>query len=244
MKSRAYDTMMGGFRTTQWELIAKATEPQGQEREEALEELCRIYWPAVYTYIRRKGFSPVDAQDLTQEFLFHLVKGEMLNEVQAEKGRFRSYLAVCCNHHISNHRDASQTLKRGGGIQFQSLDFESAELAYEAALVDDVNPEKEFTRRWISVLLGRVMAQLEEDYAEDGKEALFTALEPALTGSKQELSYRELAAQMKTTEANVQVMVHRLRRKFSDILREEIKSTLLDPSELDEELRYLITSLS
>lgn len=116
MKSRAYDTMLAGFQTTRWELIANASEPRRPEREQALEDLCRIYWPAIYAYIRKKGFSPTDSQDLTQDFLFQLVKGTMLEEVQAEKGRFRSYLAACCNHFISNHRDAANTLKRGAGF--------------------------------------------------------------------------------------------------------------------------------
>jgi RNA polymerase sigma-70 factor (ECF subfamily) len=243
MKSRTYDTLVAGFQTTRWELVAKASAPQGLEREQALEELCRIYWPVIYAYIRKKGFSPVDSQDLTQDFLFHLVKGTMLDEVRSEKGRFRSYLAACCNHFLSNHRDATNTIKRGGGIQFLSLDFVSTEMGYEAGLVHGITPEKEFARRWATVLLARVMAQLEEDYAEDGKDEIFKALSPILTGERQELTYRELAVQIETTEANIQVMAHRLRRKFADLLREEIKS-LADPSELEEELRYLISALS
>ena len=236
--------MVAGFHTTRWEMIAKASEPFGSEREQALEDLCRMYWPAIYSYIRKKGFSPMDSQDLTQDFLLNLIRGTMLDDVQAEKGRFRSYLAVCCNHFISNFRDASKTLKRGGGIQFLSLDFATAEMGYEAGLINGVTPEVEFARRWASVLLARVMAQVRQDYNEDGKETIFLALQPILTGELQERTYRELAEQLKTSEANIQVMVHRLRRKFADLLKEEIKSTLADPSELKEELHYLLAALS
>ena len=244
MKSHIYDTLGARFQTTRWELIAKASKPQGAEHEQALEELCQIYWPALYSFIRRKGFSSADSQDLTQDFLFQLIKGTMLETVEAEKGRFRSFLAACCNNFISNHRDAANTIKRGGGIQFISLDFVATELKYEAELGHSVTPEKEFVRKWATLLLARVMIKLGEDYREDGKEAIFRALYPVLIGNRKELTYRELAELVGTSEANIQVMVHRLRRKFSDLLREEVRATLVDPSELDEEIRFLIAAVS
>jgi DNA-directed RNA polymerase specialized sigma24 family protein len=243
MNARSYDTLFAGFKTTRWELILQ-TRANAEDRRRALEELSVIYWPSMYAFIRMKEFGRADAEDLTQEFLALLFEGSMLEEVAPDKGRFRSYLAACCTHFLSNKRDAAKAIKRGGRAFFLSLDFDAAEIGYQSALVDAETPEKVFQRKWAADLLAGTMARLEHDYVEDGKEKLYRTIQPVLLGDANLPAYRDLAVQLETTEANIQVLIHRMRRKFGDLLRDEVKATLIDASEVEDELRFLIKVLS
>jgi DNA-directed RNA polymerase specialized sigma24 family protein len=243
MNSRSVDTFVAGFQTTRWDLIV-AARGDSQANFEALEQLCSIYWPCVYAFVRRKGFIRADAEDLTQEFISAMANGSMLNAVTQDKGRFRSYLAACCLHFLSNRRDAANAQKRGGGIQFVSLDFEAAEIGYQRTLVDHDDPEKILCKKWALALLNQAMFRLERDYIEDGKGIIYQTLHPVLIGDGELSQYQKLATVIGTTEANVQVLVHRMRRKFADLLRDEVRSTLVDPSNLQDELLLLLSTLS
>jgi RNA polymerase sigma factor (sigma-70 family) len=241
--SDVHDTLSSGFQTTKWQMVVAAGSDQTPTRKQALEELCRIYWPAIYAHIRRQGFSPPDAEDHTQEFFCRLIGGAMLQPLSSEKGRFRSYLLACCNHYISNSRDYANAQKRGGGLLFLSIDAAVGESVFQAALKDPVTPEMEFERSWANALMERVLIKLQKDYQEAGNEKIFALLHPLITDVSPRGEYARLAHRLNVTESNLQIMVHRLRRKHVELLRNEVKSTLVDPSELEGELRHLIAAL-
>jgi RNA polymerase sigma factor (sigma-70 family) len=244
MTSDVNDTLSSGFQTTQWQMVMAAGSSDSPVHKQAMEELCKIYWPAIYAHIRRQGFSPADAEDHTQEFFYRLIERPMLNQTSSEKGRFRSYLMACCNHYISNSRDYAKAQKRGGNLMFVSIDTAMAEHGFQATLKDPVTPEREFERGWANALMERVLIQLQRNYQNEGHGDIFALLHPLITDAFPRGEYAQLAARLEVTEANLQVMVHRLRRKHVELLRNEVKSTLLDHSELEDELRHLISALS
>lgn len=223
--------------------MAARAEPPDRAME-ALEILCRTYWYPLYAYVRRRGFSPHDAQDLTQAFFAHLLGIDFLKSIAREKGKFRSFLLAALNHFLANEWDKAQTAKRGGGARFISLDDEAAESRYRLEPVDEASPEKIFARRWALTLLEQVMTRLRAEFAANGKAELFDELKAFLSGGHGKSTYADVAARLRLTEGAVKVAVHRLRQRNRQLLRAEIAHTVSSPAEIDDEIKHLFAALS
>ncbi|MCI0491291.1 MAG: sigma-70 family RNA polymerase sigma factor [Blastocatellia bacterium] len=229
------------FATTHWSLILAAGREATPESEKALAALCATYWYPLYAYVRRKGYQMPEAQDMTQGFFARLLEKNYLQDVDRERGKFRSFLLASLNHFLANEWDRERAQKRGGGIKFIPLD--TAEDLYSLDPADKLTPEKLFERRWATTLLDQVLALLKEEFAGAGKAALFDRLKDFLTGAESRDSYKQAAAELEMSEGAVKVAVHRMRRRFRRLLRAEIAKTVANPAEIDDEIRYLLSAL-
>lgn len=228
------------FATTRWSVVLAARDGSEAEARDALEELCRSYWYPLYTYIRSRGHAPEEAADLTQGFFAELLEKDLLQAIDRDKGRFRSFLLGALKFYISHERDKTRTLKRGGGTRVLSLDADAAENRYRHEPTEDLTPEQVFERRWGLTVMERAMERLEAASlgADVGGER-FARLKPFLTGSESELPYRDVAEELGTTEGAVKSAVHRMRQSYGRLLREEIANTAA-PDEVDDEVRHLL----
>jgi RNA polymerase sigma factor (sigma-70 family) len=229
------------FHTTHWSLVVAAGQ---DESDEALARLCADYWPPLYAYVRRCGYSLHAAQDVTQEFFTRLLDKDYLQSADRERGRFRSFLLTAFKHFLANERKASRAQKRGGGKLTFSLDFHAAEQAYQAAAVDSRTPEWLFEQQWALRLLDRVLHRLAEEYAAAGKGAMFVELRECLAGESDHRPYGSIAADLGISEAAVKMAVHRLRKRYRELLRDKIAQTVAHPAEIEDEIRQLFTSLA
>ena len=233
------------FRPTRWSLVLSAAGQQGAgSAGQSLEQLCALYWRPLYAYIRHQGASPQDAQDATQEFFARLLEKDFLHSVDPAKGRFRSFLLAALKHFLSNERDKARAQKRGGGQALVPLDFAGAETGLGFQPADALTPDKLFERRWALDLLEHSLARLREEYSTHGKELLYDELKTTLTEGRGSVPYAELAARLKSSEAAVKMAVHRLRRRYREVLRAEIAETVADESEVEDELRQVMRALS
>jgi RNA polymerase sigma factor (sigma-70 family) len=230
------------FVTTHWSVVLAAGNAGSSDAAQALEKLCETYWYPLYAYLRHRRHSPEDAQDLTQEFFARLLASHALGAVHPAKGRFRSFLLASLNHFLANEWDKARAQKRGGGRPVISL--EAAETRYRAEPSDDLSPERIFERHWALTLLAQVAARLREDYHAAGKGEVFEALQGYLAGEKGPAPYRETAGRLGLSVDALKKAVQRLRRRYGELLREEIAHTVSGPAEVDEEIRYLRTVLS
>ena len=205
----------------------------------ALEQLCQIYWYPLYAYVRRRGYSPHDAEDLTQEFFARLLHKNYLADIQREKGKFRSFMLAALNHFLASEWDRVRAQKRGGGKPAISLNAEAAETRYKLEPADTLTAERIYERRWALTLLSQALASLQREYETDGKKALFEELHFCLTGERSNLPYAQLAARLHMSEGTVKVAVHRLRHRYREVLRAEIANTLSDQDDIEEEVRHL-----
>lgn len=231
------------FATTRWTLIAAAQDRASPDARAALAALCTAYWYPLYAFIRRQGYPAHEAQDLTQEFFSRLLEKDYLRVVDRDKGKFRSFLLAACKHFLANERDRLQAQKRGGGRDHFSLDVRAAESRYGLEPAHNLTPEKLFDRRWALTLLDQVLAGLKEETARTGKHGLFEALKVFLTGEKTATSYTQLAERLAMTPGAVKVAVHRLRRRYRELLREAIARTVENPGDIDGEIRDLFAAL-
>lgn len=231
------------FATTHWSLIVAAQDRGAPEAGAALAELCRAYWYPLYAFIRREGHSADDAQDVTQEFFARLLEKDYLATVDRARGKFRSFLLAACRHFLSNERDRVRAQKRGGGRHALSLDFPGAEQRYSREPAHDLTPEKLFERRWALTLLDQVLARLREEFVRSEKAALFHRLKGFLMGQKDAGRYRQIAEELGMSEGAVKVTVHRLRKRYRELLQEEISRTVHDPGQVEEEIRDLFVAL-
>jgi len=225
------------FPTTSWSLVLAAKQEGAAVSGEALERLCKLYWYPVYGFIRARGHSPDAARDLTQEFFLRLLDKRHLNAIDAPRGRFRWFLQTAVRNFLANEYDRAQAQKRGGGHAFLSLEMEGAEQMYRIEPADPHTPETIFDRRWGLLLLSRAMERMREETPN------FDRLQPHLMGDEDRISYKELAAELGSTEGAARVAVHRLRRRFGEILLEEIAGTVRDENEVDGELQFLMGAL-
>jgi RNA polymerase sigma-70 factor (ECF subfamily) len=233
------------FGQTQWSIVLGAAgKGDVALAEQSLEKLCRIYWLPLYTYIRRQGETPHDAQDLTQEFFACLLEKDFLGSVDQTKGRFRSFLLASLKHFLSNQRDRARAQKRGGGQTPLPLDFSDAESSIGVQPADPQTPERAFQRRWAMTLLEQALARLRKEYTDRGKQVLFEQLKPTLTEGRGSVAYAELAEKLGMNEASVKMAVHRLRQHYRGVLRAEIAETVAHPSEVEDELREVFRALS
>ncbi len=221
----------------------RAGEKSGPARRCALEELAGLYWFPLYAYIRRRGHGAPQAEDLTQEFFARLVEKRVLAAADRSKGKFRSFLLASVKNFLANEWDKSQTLKRGGGRPLVALDALDAEARYALEPADDLTPERLFERRWALAVLDQVLARLRQEYvARDGGE-LFEALKGSLAGAADTPTYEALARRLGMTEGALKVAAHRLRKRYRELLRDEISQTVASPELVDEEIRYLLGCL-
>jgi RNA polymerase sigma-70 factor (ECF subfamily) len=227
------------FATTHWSVVLAASQDGSSAAATALEQLCRTYWYPLYAYLRRRGYSEHDAQDLTQGFLAQLLERRSIQNVEPAKGRFRSFLLASLNYFLADERDRARAEKRGGGRELLSLEFQQAEGWYRLEPVDERDPETLYERRWAMTLLDQALSRLAQDFRESGKDALFPHLEPFLVEGSRGPSYREVAAITGLSEEAVKKAVQRMRRRYHELFRQEIAQTVASPTEVDEELRHL-----
>lgn len=211
---------------------------------EALAKLCQTYWYPLYAYVRRRGHSPEDAQDLTQEFFARLLERNWVGTADQTRGRFRSFLLSAMNHFLADEWDKARAQKRGGGLPLVPLQFDTAETRYRLEPADNVTPERSFELRWALTLLEEVLNQLRSEYEQEGKGDLFAALHPCLVGERTTQPYEELATKLGVSEGTVKAAVHRLRQRYRRLLRDEIAQIVSGPDEVDEELRHLFSVLA
>jgi RNA polymerase sigma-70 factor (ECF subfamily) len=232
-----------GFVATRWTVVLAAAKGRDSpEVADAMAELCRTYWYPLYAFIRRRGYESHEAEDLTQEFFARLLERHVLVGIDREKGKFRAFLLAAAKHFLANERDRAQAQKRGGGRAMIAWDCLNAEARYRLEPAHDLTPERLFERRWALALLDRVLARLQAEFDEGGKTRLFEALKGALAGGL-ESTYAAIAERLGMSEVAVKVAVHRLRRRYRHLLREEIAHTVADPTEIDEEIRHLLDCL-
>jgi RNA polymerase sigma-70 factor (ECF subfamily) len=213
----------------------------------ALAELCRLYWYPLYVFARRRGHSPEDAQDLTQGFFLHLLEHRALARVDRLKGKFRSFLLASFQNYLSIEAHRARSLKRGGNREFVTLtlDLERAESRYLLEPADALTAEKIFDARWAMTLLGRAMTLLGEEYAAQDKTSTFEMLNAFLDLSNRKAPppYEQAADALQVSVGSVKTLIHRLRKRFASILREEVARTVSDPVEVDGEIHALCDAL-
>ncbi|MGE3310179.1 MAG: RNA polymerase sigma factor [Limisphaerales bacterium] len=233
----------GGFATTHWSVVLSAGAPGGTGAEVALERLCRDYWYPLYAFLRRQGVGPQDAEDLTQDFLADLLRRESLQSVDPGKGRFRSFLLVALKRFLINARERSRAAKRGGGAEHVAFDTDLAENRYLKEPSGGWSADRIYERRWALILLERVMTRLKSEAAGRGKSAEFEVLKVFLTAEAPSTRYAEAGSVVGLTENAARVAVHRLRRRFRELFREEIAHTVSRPEDIDDEIRHLLAAL-
>jgi len=228
------------FATTHWSVVLEA-QGESPAAQEALEKLCRAYWRPIYTFVRRQGIGPTDAEDLTQGFFASLLEHRNLNAVRKEQGRLRSYLLGALKYFVGEERRRTMAIKRGKGQRLIPLEeFRASERAgLEPA--DAVTPELLYERRWASTVLERVLNLLKDEYQSAGNTVLFDSLKQLLAGEPDSPPQKDIAAQLDMTENAVRQALYRFRQRYQSLLREEIAHTVATPGDIEDELRHLIT---
>jgi RNA polymerase sigma-70 factor (ECF subfamily) len=237
-------TPRSAFVTTHWSVVVKAGQSDTPRVHQALSHLCETYWYPLYTYVRKRGYSPEDAQDLTQEFFARLLERKWVSEANQERGRFRSFLLSAMNHFLADEWDKARAQKRGGGVTKVPLQLGTAETRYGVEPADPITPEQSFERRWALTLLEQVLKCLQQDYEQEGKAKLFAELRFAISADQAAIPYAELAARLGMSEAAIRVSVYRLRKEYRQALRAQIAETVTDEAEVAAELAYLREILS
>jgi len=232
------------FQTTHWSVILAAKDACSPRSQEAMEKLCRAYWPPLYAFIRREGYSIAEAQDLTQDFFARLLSKDYLQHLQHREGKFRSFLLTFLKHFLADERDRSGAQKRGGGRSFLSLDEMTAEERNLSEPRNELSPDQIFERRWAQTVFDRGLQRLEQEYTAEGRSDLFHELKDLQPGRHGEESYAEIAARLGLAEGTIKSAIHRLRKRHQEILRDEIAQTVGLPEEVDAEIRNLLVILS
>jgi len=244
MNDQTLHTLPGSsqFPTTRWTLVVAARDPGRKEARSALVSLCERYWYPLYAYLRRRGYPADQAQDLTQEFFMRVLEGRYLDRADPEKGRFRSFLLTSLKFFVSDEGDRQRALKRGGG-SIVPLEFASGEERYQREPAHDETPERIFERRWALSVLDRVVERLREEFVQHGRAEHFERLKVFLLGQP-DAPYAALAGEMNTSEGALKVAIHRLRKRYRELFRQEIADTVADPAEVETEIRYLAAVLA
>ena len=231
------------FPTTRWSVVVTAGDPHRKEARSALVSLCENYWYPLYAYLRRRGYPTDQAQDLTQEFFIRLLEGRYLDRADPEKGRFRSFILTSLRFFVADQADRQRAHKRGGGA-VGPLEFLSGEERYQREPAHDETPERIFERRWALSVLDRVVEKLRNEFVQHGRPEHFDKLKVFLLGQSDAQPYAALAREMNTSEGAIKVAVHRLRKRYRELFRQEIADTVADPAEVESELRFLVAALA
>jgi len=227
------------FATTHWTVVLAAGQRHTPQADNALEELCRTYWFPLYAYVRRRGHSKADAEDLVQAFFARFLAKNYLEGLSEERGRFRAFLLAALKNFLINDWKKSQRQKRGGGEVNLSLDWETADTKFQVAATNEPSPDRAFDREWAVALLAKVIERLQTECVAEGKGKMFEQLKVFLAAGKGETAHAEVARQLGLEEGAVRVATHRLRKRYRVLLRDIIAHTLADPALVDEELRAL-----
>lgn len=230
------------FATTRWSLLAAVDGRQVHTTCEALEEICRIYWFPIYTFVRRHGHSREEAEDLTQAFFVDLLDRKPWQHLDRNKGKFRAFLLAALKHFLSNARDSACCQKRGGSAFHLSLDWQEADARFQLADAAHSSPDQAYDREWAIRLLERVLERLQVEAQTEGTMDRFARLRDFLVAGSAEASQESVAETLGISPGAVRVAVHRLRKRYRQLLREEISQTLSSPEMVDEELRSLFAS--
>lgn len=232
------------FVTTHWSVVNTAGRSHTTRAREALARLCETYWYPLYAYVRRRGYSPEDAQDLTQEFFARLLEHNWVAKADHDKGRFRTFLLTALSRFLANEWNHARTQKRGAGAAPLPLDATLAESRYCADAGNSMTPDRLYDRQWAMTLLDRALGRLRAEHQRVGKAAEFAALSSALTAERGDIPYAALAVQLGVSEPATRMAVHRLRKRFREMFREEIAQTVAGPEEAEEEIRHLLAALA
>jgi RNA polymerase sigma factor (sigma-70 family) len=235
----------GRFRTTRWSVVLLSAQSQASGSQEALAELCGLYWYPLYGFIRRQGRNPEESRDLTQGFFLHLLERKTLMRADPQKGKFRSFLLASLQKYLSTEAARRHRLKRGGNVEFIPFDVQSAEDFHPIESVDTLTPEKMFDARWAMALLGQAMSRLKETYAARGKTSTFETLKAYLdvANRKEPPPYEQVADMLQVRVGNVKALIHRLRKQYTSLVREEITRTVSDDADIDGEVHALCEAL-
>jgi RNA polymerase sigma-70 factor (ECF subfamily) len=233
------------FVTTRWTVVLNAADLSSPEAEQAMEEICKTYWFPLYAYIRRRGHSPADAEDLTQEFFHRLLEKNWIADIDREKGSLRAFLITALKRFMAKEWRKASAQKRGAGQLHLSIDTETAEGRYASAAKDpSLEAEAAFDRQWALTLLESTVQRLKNEYAAADKSDLFSALKDGLFLDYQAVDYPAIADHIGISEGALRVRVHRMRKRFRELYREEVAQTLPPGARLDDELRHLAESLA
>jgi RNA polymerase sigma-70 factor (ECF subfamily) len=230
------------FPATRWTLVVAAGDSHRKEARSALVSLCENYWYPLYAYLRRRGYPSDLAQDLTQEFFIRVLEGRYLNRAEPEKGRFRAFLLTSLKFFVADEEDRQRAHKRGGGL-LVPLEFASGEARYQREPAHDETPERIFERRWALSVLDRVVERLRNEFVQHGRPEHFEHLKVFLLGQS-DTPYAALAKELNTSEGALKVAIHRLRKRYRELFRQEIADTVAGPGEVESELRHLAAVLT
>ena len=238
------------FVTTRWSLILSAAHVGSEEQRarDALAELCRTYWRPIFSFVRGRGYSIEDAQDLTQDFFVTILKNGWLQHADRNRGRFRSLLLRSLQNFLINAAEKSHTRKRGGGVEFVSWHDWMAEAPLQLSLPEQalksLPPEQLFDLTWATTVVEHALQRLREECESKSKLWLYQALSSYLTDERDELSYAKLSAELRIAEAAVKKQLHNMRQRYRSLLRDEVSQTVENPADVDDEIRYLCASLA
>ena len=231
------------FETTHWSIVVAAGDDRREDAHDALSQLCETYWYPLYAFVRRRGHSAPDAQDLTQAFFARLLEKQTLSVADPERGKFRSFLLASLDHFLANEHDRATAQKRGGGRAHLSLDLAAGESRVSLEPAHELTPERLYERQWALTLLELVVAKMEAEYQQTGKTRHFELLKDALGGGRDRLPFAEIAVELNMSVESARQAAHRMRKRYRALLREEVARTVVDPSGVDEELANLFEAL-
>lgn len=228
------------FVTTHWSVILSTGESDPDKASASVEALCRTYWPPLYTFVRRLGYGPEDAQDLTQSFFAKLLEKNIWARADPEKGRFRTFLITVLRQFLADQRDRARAAKRGGGCSWVSLDDSACEEQFLEGLALSMSSEQHFDRQWAFTVMAQARERLHQEYVEAGKARLYDGVNLLNDGPQASAGYAALAREIQMTVPAVKSAVHRMRERYGKLVREEVARTVKDPADVDAELQHLL----
>ena len=229
------------FATTHWSQVVSAGQPDSSRAPAALEKLCQAYWKPLYSYVRRQGHGPADAQDLTQAFFARFLEKNLWSRANPQKGRFRSFLLTVLRHFLADERDRVRTVKRGGGFAFISFDEKAGEQCFLEGLGENLSGEEQFDRQWASTVLEQARARLRQECIATGKSGLFERVNLTDAPNTNSMSYEAVAQELGMSVSAIKSAVSRLRSRYGELVREEVAHTVSSPAEIDAEIRHLLS---
>jgi RNA polymerase sigma-70 factor (ECF subfamily) len=228
------------FATTHWSVVLSSGQINSSRASEALEKLCRTYWPPLYSYVRRQGFGLEEAQDLTQAFFAKLLEKNFWARADPQKGRFRSFLLTALRHFLADQRDRAQTAKRGGGVSLISFDERSGEECFLEGLDPHLSGEQQFDRQWASAVLGQARSRLHQECIASGKSGLYDRVSLVDDKNENSMPYAVVAQELGMSVGAVKSAVSRLRQRYGELVRQEVAHTVSSPAEIEAEIRHLL----